>query len=142
MPVGANPRNYLFAGFEASAMDFSIPGGTANWGETDFEPGPDVGYMTESAGPSTHELVWRSHFIDEPETHAFTLTLFTYNSITSSTAIGEASATWNGSEWHFDVPRGVTWEEFQDITHAPAPAAAMLAMIGFSVLGVRNRFSR
>ncbi len=143
MPAGADYRDFLYTGFKTDAWDFGISGGTSGWRESSFAPGPDQGYMTAAAGTPTNELVWRSHFIDEPETTAFTLTLFTYDSIIASSPIGGASATWDGISWKFDTPRGVSWNEFQQITHAPEPTAALLGSMGLFAVGfIRRRASQ
>ena len=132
----------LYEGFEVGpALDFSEPWATEGWSEDLVVPGPDFGHTARAAGVPTNELIWRSHFRDDPDTQAFTMTLFTYDLITDLFPTGSTAAFWTGAEWGFDTAPGVTWEEYQAIT-TPAPSGVLLCTMGLGLaVLIKRRFA-
>lgn len=146
-PPEAALADRLYHGLEQtdafSAMSFAVPGGTDGWAQELVTPGPVFGHTVQSSGVFTNELVWRMHFRDLPSTQSFTITLFAYDEPYEPLPLGDAAATWTGSEWDFNVERGVTWQEYLQVVqtttgHAPAPSAAWLALIGLGTVGLRR----
>ncbi len=134
-----------YQGFEGSAMDFSDPWATEGWHEEPLSLTGRFSHIALAAGDPTSELLWQSHFRDDPETQAFTITLYTYDLISDLFPAGSATASWSGSDWEFNVPAGVTWAEFQAAamtpSTAPVPGAVWLAAMGLLIAGAIRRFA-
>ena len=120
------------------ALDFSAPWATAGWREEFVVPGPEFAHSAQAVGERTSELLWRSHFRDDPDSHAFTMTLFTYDSISDLLPKDSIAARWTGTDWVFDVEPGLTWQNYQMMA-TPVPNAALFAAIGLALVGLVKR---
>lgn len=120
-----------------AAMDFTF--GTPGWAQTFFGPFPtDTGSMAiaeATNGSGVYDLLWRAHFAD-PLAQAFTMTVFAFDDITTTTLFDSATASWDGSDWSYDAVPGMSWEEFQGAvaTSIPVPASALLGVLGLGLV--------
>jgi len=123
------------------AIDFSA-GGTPLWFQTFFGPFPSgPGFIATAFGVPTDDMMWRSHFAD-PLTYPFTMTVFAYDDLTSTTVWDKATATWDGTSWSYGNDTGMSWVEFQSSVSgiAPVPSAFVMALAGMGgVTWVRRR---
>lgn len=132
----------LYEGFEVGpglpGLDFSESWATAGWRENYALPGPEFAHTAVASGVKTNELYWQAHFRDDPETQAFTTTLYTYDLLSDLFPKGTTSAHWTGTAWKFNTAPGVPREEFP-MLHAPVPNAVLLAGIGLGLVGLIER---
>ncbi len=81
----------------------------------------------------------------DPGSQAFSMTLFSFNSIGEDVWDG-AVADWDGSSWTVSgVPDLSVWEAFQatvtagGIESVPVPSAVLLGVLGFGLVGTLRK---